>query len=224
MEFTVQKLHPALQPGRRLTIVGSNAPAFSFQGAWDGGCALHATAMAVAMLGRLSDPLRVPLRRRGPEAEFWNKAWPFYLSGIRIKELETLVWELNWGLRPKVFEGSHVDVLRFCESEVLRQRPVILVWEELRRAALHAVIAVGTEGTQTGRVFEGHTLLIIDSAEAEPVLAVHNARLTWTPTGHGKRSPYAHYVTTYEQRKVVLVGAMSIRQAPAARTRKTKPP
>ncbi len=48
MEFTVQKLHPALQPGRRLTLANSNAPAFSFQGCWDGGCALHATAMALA--------------------------------------------------------------------------------------------------------------------------------------------------------------------------------
>lgn len=135
MEFIVQKLLPELRSGRRLTIAGSNVPAFSFQGAWDGGCALHATAMAIAMLGRLSDPLRVPSRRRGPEAAFWELAWPFYLSGVTLEELENLILELGWGLRPTVFEGSHPNVLRFCVQEVTMGRPVIVTWRELRRDA-----------------------------------------------------------------------------------------
>lgn len=211
MEFTVQKLLPELRSGRRLTIVGSNVPAFSFQGAWDGGCALHATAMAIAMLGHLSDPLRVPSRRHGPEATFWELAWPFYLSGVTLEELEALIWELDWGLRPIIFEGSHANVLQFCKQEVLRGRPVIVTWRRLRRAALHAVLAVGVEGRQTGRAFEAHSLLLIDSAEAEPVLAVHNARLTWATEQRGGQNGYARYATAFDERKVVLVGAMSIR-------------
>ncbi|WP_076885745.1 hypothetical protein [Burkholderia pseudomallei] len=211
MEFTVQKLLPKLRSGRRLTIVGSNVPAFSFQGAWDGGCALHATAMAIAMLGRLSDPLRVPSRRRGPEAAFWELAWPFYLSGVTLEELENLILELGWGLRPTLFEGAHANIFRFCEQEILRSRPVIVTWRQLRRAALHATLIVGIEGRQIGRDFEGHTLLVIDSAEAEPMLAAHNARLTWSAERRGRQSGYARYVTAFDERKVVLVGAMSIR-------------
>ncbi|MET3555607.1 MULTISPECIES: hypothetical protein [Burkholderia] len=211
MEFTVQKLLPKLRSGRRLTIVGSNVPAFSFQGAWDGGCALHATAMAIAMLGRLSDPLRVSSRRRGPEAAFWELAWPFYLSGVTLEELENLILELGWGLRPTLFEGAHANVFRFCEQEVLCGRPVIVTWRQLRRAALHATLIVGIEGRQVGRDFEGHTLLVIDSAETEPLLAAHNARLTWSTERHSRQSGYARYVTAFDERKIVLVGAMSIR-------------
>lgn len=211
MEFTVQKLLPELQSGRRLKITGSNFPAFSFQGAWDGGCALHATAMAIAMLGHLSDPLRVPSRRSGPEAAFWELAWPFYLSGVTLEELESLILELGWGLRPTIFEGSHANVFRFCEQEVLSGRPVIVTWRRLSRAALHAVLAVGVEGRQTGRAFEAHSLLLIDSAETEPVLAVHNARLTWASERRGRQNGYARYDTAFDERKVVLVGAMSIR-------------
>lgn len=207
----MQKLHPALQSGRRLTLANSNAPAFSFQGCWDGGCALHATAMALAMLGCLSDPLRLPSRRHHPEAEFWRRAQPFYLSGVSLEELQTLIWELDVGLRPTCFEGTHADVLRFSEREVLRGRPVILTFRQSRRATLHAVLAVGIEGRKIGRTFDGHTLLVVDSAEAEPVLAAYNARLTRTAADRGRLGGHALYVTGLDQRKLVLTGAMSIR-------------
>ena len=207
----MQKLHPALQSGRRLTLVGSNTPAFSFQGCWDGGCALHATAMALALLGCLSDPLRVPSRRRDPEAEFWRRAQPFYLSGVSLEELQALIRKLDWGLRPTIFEGSHADVLRFSERQVLRGRPVILTFQRSRRAALHAVLAVGIEGRKIGTIFDTNTLLVVDSAEAEPVLAAYNARLTWTESSRGWSGERAQYITGFDKRKVVLTGAMSIR-------------
>ncbi|HGL5383452.1 hypothetical protein [Burkholderia orbicola] len=210
MEFIVQKLHPALRPGRRLTIVGSNVPTFSFQGSFDSTCALHAAAMALAMHGCVTNPLRALSRRSSREAEYVRKATPFWRTGISLDELQTLIRELNWGLRPAVFEGTHAHVLRFSEREVLHGRPVIVTWRELHRATLHAVLAVGIEGRQTGRTFEGRTLLLIDSAETEPVLTVYNARLTWT-TGRGRKDEYAQYVTAFERRKVILAGAMSIR-------------
>ncbi|WP_244372158.1 hypothetical protein [Burkholderia pseudomallei] len=207
----MQQLHPALQSGRRLTLVGSNTPAFSFQGCWDGGCALHAAAMALAMLGCLSDPLRVSSRRRNPEAEFWRRAQQFYLSGVSLEELQALIRELDWGLRPACFEGAHADVLRFSEREVLRGRPVILTFRQSRRATVHAGLAVGIEGRRIGRTVDGHTLLVVDSAEAEPVLAAYNARLTRTAGGRGRSGGHAQYVTAFDKRKVALTGAMSIR-------------
>ncbi|CAN2526803.1 hypothetical protein [Burkholderia pseudomallei] len=220
----MQQLHPALQSGRRLTLVGSNTPAFSFQGCWDGGCACHATAMALAMLGFLSDPLNVSSRRRAPEAEFWRRAQPFYFSGVSLEELQTLIRELDVGLRPTHFEGTNVDVLHFSEREVLRGRPVILTFRQSRRATLHAVLAVGIEGRKIGRTFDGHTLLVVDSAEAEPVLAAYNARLTPAAPSHGRSSEQAQYVTGFDQRKVVLTGAMSIRLSATTAVRPTKPP
>ncbi|MGS1019426.1 hypothetical protein [Burkholderia glumae] len=211
MEFTVQKLHPALQCGQRLTLTGSNIPAFSFQGSWDGGCAIHAGAMALAMLGCLSDPLRMSSRRRSPEAEFWRRTQQFYLSGMSLDELKTLIRELDWGLQPTGFEGSHAEVLRFCEREVARLRPVILVFRQSLRGTLHAVLVVGIEGRMIGRTFCGHTLLVVDSAETEPVLAAYNARLTRISNGRDWSSGYAQYVTGFDKTKVVLTGAMSIR-------------
>ena len=115
MERTVQKLHPALTAGQRLTLAGSSIPAFSFQGSWDGGCALHSAAMAVAMLGHLARPLHVSQRRTGTDAAFWKRVQPYYLAGICLDELATLIWELNWGLRPVHFEGEHARVVSFCE-------------------------------------------------------------------------------------------------------------
>ncbi|MCA8379473.1 hypothetical protein LGN22_11350 [Burkholderia cenocepacia] len=210
----MQQLHPALQSGRRLTLTGSDIPAFSFQGCWDGGCALHAAAMALAMLGCLSDPLRVSSRRHDPEAEFWRRAQPFYLSGVSLDGLQMLIRELEWGLRPTCFEGAHDDVFRFSEREVLRGRPVILTFRQSRRAALHAALAVGIEGRRVGRTFDGHTLLVVDSAEAEPVLAAYNARLTRTEDRRGRRgrpTDHAQYITGFDKRKVALTGAISIR-------------
>ncbi|OXI88260.1 hypothetical protein CFB50_06925 [Burkholderia sp. AU33423] len=224
MEATVQQLHPALQSGRRLTLANSNAPAFSFQGCWDGGCAWHATAMALAMLGFLSDPLHVSSRRSSPEAEFWRRAQPLYLSGVSLEELQALIRELDWGLRPACFEGTHTDVFRFSKREVMRGRPVILTFRQSRRATLHAVLAVGIEGRKIGATFDGHTLLVVDSAEAEPVLAAYNARLTRTAADLGRLSGNAQYVTGFDQRKVVLTGAMSIRSSATAAERKARPP
>lgn len=220
----MQKLHPALQSGGRLTLVGSNTPAFSFQGCCDGGCALHATAMALAMLGFLSDPLNVPSRRSAPEAEFWRRAQPFYLSGVSLEELQALIRELNWGLRPACIEGTHTDVFRFSKREVMCGRPVILTFRQSRRATLHAVLAVGIEGRKIGSTFGGHTLLVVDSAEAEPVLAAYNARLTRTAADRGRLGGHALYVTGFDQRKVVLTGAMSIRSSATTAVRKAKPP
>lgn len=220
----MQQLHPALQSGRRLTLANSNAPAFSFQGCWDGGCALHATAMALPMLGCLSDPLHVSSRRSAPEAEFWRRTKPFYLSGVPLEELRTLIRELDSGLRTTRFEGAHVDVLRFSEREVLRGRPVILTFRQSRRATLHAVLAVGIEGRKIGSTFDGHTLLVVDSAEAEPMLAAYNARLTRTAADRGRLGGHALYVTGFDQRKVVLTDAMSIRLSATTAVRKAKPP
>lgn len=224
MERTVQKLHPALAAGQRLVLRGSNVPAFSFQGSWDGGCALHSAAMAIAMLGHLERPLHVSQRRSGTDAEFWKRAQRYYLTGICLNELATLMWELNWGLRPELFEGAHARVVSFCEQELARGWPVVISWRERHRSSLHAVLVVGTESYQIGRALMSHTLLVLDPAEAEPSLAVYNVRMTYRVPGLRRTDRYAQYVTAHGRRIVELVGALSFRQVAARAARKDKPP
>lgn len=226
MERTVQKLHPALAAGQRLTLAGSNTPAFSFQGSWDGGCALHAAATALAMLGLLTRPLYMSQSRNWAEAMFWKRAEPYYLGGISLDELATVIWELNWGLRPVHFEGAHTQVIQFCEREISRGWPVVVSWREWRRPQLHAVLVVGIEGQQSGRTFTPHTLLVLDSAAAEPSLVTYNARLTYRAPGTatGKRSARAQYETAHGRHTIELVGALPFRPTATALTRAKKPP
>ncbi len=132
MSTLIQKLHPALYPGRRLGLAGSRQPLFSRQGMWDSGSALHCAAMALAMLGKLSDPVDVRGYASGPVAHFWDRAWPHYLHGLTPSELVSFVWELDAGVQPVECEGSADEILRFCAGELAAGWPVI-VWIVNRR-------------------------------------------------------------------------------------------
>lgn len=105
MDAFIQKLHPALHLGHRLTLIGSHKPFFSRQGDWNGGCALNCVAMALAMLGKLSDPARLPIHQSGRETAFRDRAWPHYLRGLTPSELVSLNWELNASVRPVCGSG-----------------------------------------------------------------------------------------------------------------------
>lgn len=223
MEFTVQKLHPALRSGRRLLITGSNSPTFSFQGSFDSSCALHATAMALALHRRMQNPLRPTSRYSYSERDFIRRAIPYWHSGIPMADLHTLMWELNLELRPVYFEGAHADVIRFCEHEARQGQPVVMAFRERHRTCQHAVLVVGVEGRQIGRTFEGHTLLAIDSSEVEPSLAAYNARLTWSDDDR-RSARHAVYETTFDRKRVVVTEAISLRPAPRRRRCPDKPP
>lgn len=219
----MQKLHPALEPGQRLMLTGSNIAAFSYQGSWDGGCALHSAAMAMAMLGRLSHPLRLTWRRGGPEAEFWKSAGQYYLSGITLDDLSTLIRELDWDLRPIACERANTEAIQFCERELSRGWPVVVSWRERHQAQEHAVLVVGVEGRKHGRAFRPHTLLALDPAECEPSLTVYNARITWTASGRRKDDEHMRYVTASYRRSIVVTGAIAIRAVGKPVGHKRKP-
>lgn len=202
MDALIQKLHPALRLGRRLVLADSGAPVFSRQGDWDGGSTLHCVAMALALLSRLSDPVQVCRHTDGPDAKFWDRAWPHYLHGLTLSELASFVWELNCGVRPAMAEGRSVAILKFCTRELAKGWPVIVGWHSRQRA--HAALVVGIEGRRRARGFAPHALLLLDPAEAEPGLATCNARLEF---GTGKRPSY---VTASARFAVALEGAVSI--------------
>lgn len=212
MGFLVQKLLPTLQPEQRLGFVGSEAALHSRQGAWDGSCALHCAAMALATLGLLRDPSRLSVYAEGPEAEFWDRAWPHYMHGVTISELSGLLAELRWGLRTASAEGSHDAVVRFCERELSLGSPVIVSLRQQCEPLCHAALAVGLEGQARRHRFEPNTMLMLDPGEAERRLMTHNARLVYDLPDIPDQ---ARYVTAYGRRAVVLEGALSIKTAPA---------
>ncbi|MDO3558654.1 hypothetical protein [Ralstonia pseudosolanacearum] len=192
MDALIQKLHPALCLGRWLTVATSGKPLLSRQGDWDGGSPLHCVAMALALLGKLSDPVQVRQCRDGLEGRLWHRAWPHYLHGLTLSELSAFIWELNCGVQPVAAKGRPAALLRFCARELAKGWPVIVGWHGRRQA--HAALLVGVEGRQLARHFAPHALLLLDPAEAEPGLAGCNARLEF---GKGKRPTYVTATATH---------------------------
>lgn len=208
MGFLVQKLLPTLRPEQRLGVVGSNAALHSRQGAWDGSCALHCAAMALATLGLLDDPSCLSNYADGPEAEFWARSWPHYIHGVTISELSGVLAELRWGLRTAMAEGAHETVTHFCERELSQGWPVVVSWRQPDAPHCHAALAIGLEGRAHGSRFDPDTMLMLDPGEPELSLMTHNARLTYeSPRIPGQ----ARYVTASVRRTVILDGALSIR-------------
>lgn len=201
MSTLIQKLHPALYPGRRLALAGSLQPLFSRQGVWDSGSALHCAAMVLAMLGELSDPVDVRGYSSGPVAQFWDRAWPHYLHGLTPSELASFVWELDAGVQPVQVEGSADEILRFCAGELAAGWPVIVWIVNRRTGERHAALVVGIEERDT----VPKALLLLDPAGATPVLAACNARLE-----SGK--PHASYITAEATVRADVDGAVSIRR------------
>ncbi len=204
MNALIQKLHPALRPGQRLTVADSGKPLFSHQGDWDGGSPLHCAAMALALLGKLSDPVRLRDSDTGLETRFWDRAWPHYLHGLTLSELAAFIWELNCGVRPVTADRNPSAVLRFCGRELAKGWPVIVALHSRWRT--HAALAVGVEGRRSSRRFAPHALLLLDPAQTTPALTGFNARLEF-----GKRPLL---VIPGAAQRVTLEGAVSIRLKP----------
>ncbi|WP_175771976.1 hypothetical protein [Paraburkholderia phenazinium] len=217
-EFIVQRLHPRLTPGQTLRA-GSKFAVHSLQGDWDSACSLYATASAFAILGRIADPTAVSWRRRGPEADLWNRAAPLYFTGAPLTEVARVIRECDWSLQPVVIQDAHRNVLDFCEQELARGHLVIASWRPVGQSFSHAVLVVGSEGRMQGCRFLPHALLILDPAERDAPMATCNARLDYAKPDSGKRSRYGTYVTARETFSVVLDGAVSIREK-----RVSKPP
>lgn len=200
----IQKLHPALKPSQQLVLADSGNPLFSRQGDWDSGSALHCVAMALALLGKLTDPVALSRSGGGPETAFWDCACPHYLHGLTRSELESFVWELNLGVRPVALRDGRGSILNFCERELKRGWPVIVGWRRRLVRDAHAALVIGIEGRQHRRAFEPSALLLLDPAAVEPRLAACNARLIFDR----KR---ASYVTETRAYPVTIDTAISIR-------------
>ncbi|WP_186136265.1 hypothetical protein [Burkholderia gladioli] len=200
----IQKFHAALYPGESPAVAATGAKLFSRQGHWDGGSTLHCVAMALALLGKIDDPVWLPYHEDGTERTVWDHAWPHYLHGLTLSELASFIAELNIGVRPVLRDGSATSILRFSEKELAAGNPVIVGWNQPHPVSAHAALVVGIEGRQNGRTFEPHSLLLLDPAGDAPVLAGFNARLD----RHGDDGVI--YRSSSAARAICLKGVVSI--------------
>lgn len=204
-EMLIQRFHPAIQLGQQPTLVESGHPLFSRQGHWDGGSTLHCVAMALALLGKLADPVYLPYHAGDTERIVWNHAWPYYLHGLTLSELASFIAELNVGVQPTICSEQGNDVLRFCIRELNAGRPIIVGWRQRHPVKWHAALVAGIEGRQNRQVFEPHALLLLDPAGDAPGLAGFNARLE----RYG--NDQSRYRSLAATRAVAVQGAVSVR-------------
>lgn len=204
----IQKFHPGITISSgppRSTVSG--LPLFSRQGHWDGGSTLHCVAMALALLGKLADPVHLPSYEGSSEQRLWERGWPHYLHGLTLSELASFISELNLGVRPATCAASDSGLLDFAERELIAGRPVILGWSHDHPAKAHAALVVGIEGQQHARRFIRDALLLLDPAGDAPAFAASNARLTPCEGG------LLRYQSPDTTHRVTPEGAVSIRLA-----------
>ncbi|MFM0212845.1 hypothetical protein PQQ96_36235 [Paraburkholderia sediminicola] len=205
----IQKFHPGIRLGQHPILTGSGNPLFSRQGHWDGGSTLHCAAMALAMLGKLSDPLWLPYHRSGHERVFWDHAWPHYLHGLTLSELASFIAELNLSVRTATCTARGTELLRFAGRQIDAGRPVVVGWRQRHPVKWHAALVTGIEGTREQRAFTPHALLLLDPAGNAPVLAGYNARIDVRGRGRPR------YLSPDATRDITFAGALSVRNVTA---------
>lgn len=181
------------------------------QGEISGGCATHAAAAALTILGIINNPGQMSGRRCEPNAKrFWQQMKDAYADGLSLAELAVRLDALDFGLKITHLAGAHHRVLDFTLMTLQDGHPVILSFAPLSRPRHHhAVLASGVSGRLVGRKFKPDALLITDSSESHPGLGPHNARLEFSP--NAKRERTGLYVTAQDKERVSLTGCVSLR-------------
>jgi hypothetical protein len=212
MGFVVQKL------------LSTRTDLYCSQGELSGGCATHAAAAALAILGIIvGAPSSISSTRCEPNARrFWRKMRDAYAEGIGFEDLGKRLGELDFGLTCAHVDGAHYRVLNFTRAALAKGHPVLLSFAPFGcPGQQHAVLATGTAGIWMARHFAATSILVVDSSEAHPGLGPHNARLEFSLGAKRERSGL--YVTAWESYRVTLSAAMSLRLTGAKRAN-WKPP
>lgn len=184
------------------------------QGHLAGGCATHAAAAALAVLGIISSPGRIATRRCDPNARrLWAKLKHGYTDGVSLNDLAQHLRELQFpDLRIEHVDGAHFRVLAFAVAALRRRQPVVVSFAPLNRPRdLHAVLCIGLSGGMQDRRFVPSALLITDSSEERPGFGPVNARLEFSVVG--KRERTGAYLTAWNRCHIALTGAISLQLA-----------
>lgn len=211
MGFIVQKL------------LSTRTDLYCSQGEISGGCATHAAAAALTILGIIKSPGNISSPRCDPNARrFWRRMKDVYADGIGLEELGQRLGELEFGLTFSHVTGAHYRVLDFTRTALHKGHPVVLSCAPLNRPRhQHAVLATATEGRMVARRYVPSAILITDSSEGHPGISPHNARLEFSPGAKRERSDL--YITAWDRYRVALSAAMSLRLIGSKRPEWTPP-
>lgn len=219
--FLVQRIHPSLRVGIVPSVVrGRNLiPVHCAQGQWDSACGAHCAAMALAILGEISDVRVLSERSRGVAARLWRATYETYFHGIDAERLAATLDSLSMGRSIKYHKGRHTACLSFALQHVGRGELVIASWHSRRGRTHHWTLLIGQEGTQKGRVFVPTTLLALDPGVPEPQFCGYNARIEHTVHPKPRSPMYVRYLTADSVEMAVrLTSAVAIGAKPRSNT------
>lgn len=210
--YIQQRFHPRLKIGYTAVVEQGKRkiPVHCRQGEIDGACGTYCSAIALTILGKISDPTVISERRNGVAARLWAAAQASYFDGIRSKALAKLLESLDAGLFIQECGKSHRSILAFTKTQLEAGAMVILSWQN--RTQHHWVLAIGTEGKQVDEVFIPQAFLALDPAAPYPILCGYNGRVEFSDRISAQRPSYVHYFSTNDGNPILvtLTGAVSV--------------
>lgn len=193
--FLVQRLHPNIRIGLVPSVMQNEKlmPIFVPQDFWSSACGAHCVAIAMALLGEIKNVERLSERRNGAAGRLWKAAQAMYFDGATPLELAKMIQAMKTGHRVAICTGRHAECLDFILHQLAKGSVAIASWHSRRGKQHHWIIIVGLEGFQTGHSFTPTTLLALDPALAEPVLAAYNSRIEFTFHPLPRSTTYVRY-------------------------------
>lgn len=197
---------------------------FISQGDLDSACGLYCVVMAIMLTTELPRKIAMSLldESRAQYATFRGLAKSLYFAGSHGQELGELAQALQPGLRYRVLEDRHAEVLAWTLRTVLKGTPVLLAVNDKTMRYSHWVLAIGVEITSSledKRSKVPTALLAIDPGSKSPLLRCFNWRLALDQS-----KPQARYLRFHDDRGrtrlVTCVEAVVFSQAPGTRRRR----
>lgn len=212
--YIQQRFHPRLKIGFTAMVEQGKrkVPVHCRQGEIDGACGTYCSAIALTILGKISDPTVISERRTGVAARLWSAAQASYFDGIRPKPLAKLLESLDAGLFVQECGQSHRNVLAFTKEQLNAGRLVILAWRTRNRTQRHFVLVAGLEGIQDDDTFTPQVFLCLDPSAARPELNGYNGRIEFAERLSGFSPSFVAYSSTDDNYPlpVTFTGAVAI--------------
>lgn len=214
--FLQQRFYPTLRMGFRPTVARGNwdIPLHCRQGRWDGASGLHCAAMALTLLGKISDVTTLSGQHTTVAGRLWKASLATYFSGLHTGKLALLILSLKAGVKVDCRFKGHQKVLDFTKKQLSEGGLVIVTWSNREGADGHFVLVHGVEGTQSGRTFTPTALLVLDPDAAEPSFGGYNGRLEFTSHSARRDSSYITYIENSGlTQSVTLTSALAMKVA-----------
>lgn len=181
--YTFQRVHAALQTGDALTVQHQReepVPVFMQQSVLDASCGTHMLAMLLVILrlAKASALHDMSRRKHGVAADVWRALSPYYFTGVNPQEWVEAVNSLGLPLQLTARYSNEHDVDAPAVKWLMQGHLVAVAFASVKhRRTKHWALAVGVEGTVSGKRHHPQRILLLDSGASEPGFQAFNARL-----------------------------------------------